>query len=141
MDEASNEPLIDIHVDDQTTSLLKETTKWTRFISIAGIVGVALLLLVILLAGSIIANLWSRLIPAVEGFGNILVVICILIAAVLGLMVTLLYRFSTFTKRALDLQDQQLFNRGLSSLKIYFVINGLIAILTLLASITNLFKI
>ena len=140
MVENSQEPLIDLTVDHDAANSLNETARWTKFISIVGIIGVALLLLCLLFAGTMITTLTSKMMPGFESYTGIVISIVIVVVAILGLMVTLLYRFSTNIKKGIETQDQELFNKGLSSLKTYFIISGVFALLSLLANFGSLFK-
>jgi hypothetical protein len=138
--ENTQEPLIDLDVDYDTKNILTETARWTKFISIVGIIGVGLLLLCLLFAGTMITTLTSKMMPGFEGYTGILISAVIIVVAILGLMVSLLYRFSTLIKKGIEMQDQDAFNRGLSSLKTYFIISGVFAVLSLLANFGNLIK-
>jgi hypothetical protein len=140
MEENSQESLIELNVDYDAGNILKETARWTKFISIIGIIGVALLLLCLLFAGTMITTLTSRMMPGFEGYAGILISVVIIVVAILGLMVSLLYRFSTNIKKGIETQDQEAFNKGLSSLKIYFIISGVFAVISLLANFGSLFK-
>jgi hypothetical protein len=138
--ENTQEPLIDLDVDYDTKNILTETARWTKFISIVGIIGVGLLLLCLLFAGTMITTLTSKMMPGFESYTGILISAVIIVVAILGLMVSLLYRFSTLIKKGIETQDQDAFNRGLSSLKTYFIISGIFAVLSLLANFGNLIK-
>jgi hypothetical protein len=138
--ENTQEPLIDLEVDYDTKNILTETARWTKFISIVGIIGVGLLLLCLLFAGTVITTLTSKMMPGFESYTGILISAVIIVVAILGLMVSLLYRFSTLIKKGIEMQDQDAFNRGLSALKTYFIISGVFAVLSLLANFGNLIK-
>jgi hypothetical protein len=140
MEENSHEPLIDLNVDHDASNSLNETARWTKFISIVGIIGVALLLICLAFAGTMVTALTSKMMPGLESYSGILIGILIIIVAILGLMVSLLYRFSTNIKKGIDTNDQELFNKGLNSLKIYFIISGVFALLSLLTNFTSLIK-
>ena len=140
MEENTQQPLIDLNVDYDAGNILRETTRWTKFISIVGIIGVALILLSLLFAGALITSLSARLLPGMEAFTGLIIFVIIVVVAILGLMVSLLYRFSTLVKKGIETQDQETFNKGLNSLKIYFIISGVFALLSLLANFVNLFN-
>jgi hypothetical protein len=140
MEENSHEPLIDLEVDHDAANSLHETARWTKFISIVGLIGVGLLLLCLLFAGTMITTLTSRMMPGFEGYTGILIFAVIVVVAILGLMVSLLYRFSTNIKKGIETHDQEAFNKGLNSLKTYFIISGVFAVLSLLANFGSLFK-
>ena len=64
-----------------------------------------------------------------------IVVILLLVAAVAVIMAGLLIRGATRMKTALRTKEQSLFNNGLSDLKIFFIIYGVISILGLLGTL------
>jgi hypothetical protein len=140
MEENSQEPLMDLSVDHDATNSLNETARWTKFISIVGIIGVALLLLCLAFAGTMMTTLTSKMMPGFERYTGLLIALFIIVVAIFGLMVSLLYRFSTNIKKGIEMQDQELFNKALNSLKIYFIISGVFAVLSLLTNFSSLFK-
>ena len=129
---------LEMHLDYDGGNTLQETVRWSKFLSIVGFAGLGIYLLVVLIGGSTIAALFQQL-YGVEGSGMIALVIfaIILILAILIFVVLMLYRFSVLTRRGIEMQDQMTFNRGLKSLKIYFIINGIFSILALLAIIVS----
>jgi hypothetical protein len=98
-------------------------------------------MLAIVLGGRGLITIYSRTIPAVETFGGFIIAGVVIMLAILGFLVYMLYRFSSLTRKGMETQDQALFNRGLKGLKIYFLISGIFAILGLLANLFNLAKI
>jgi len=141
MDEIlQEEPLINLNVDYDAGNLLKETARWTKFISISLMICIALFLVVMAFAASALSALYASLIPSLSMLGGALVVIVILVLGVVGFLFFLLYRFSTLIKRGIETQDQELFNKGLSALKTYFIISGAIGILSLLGNLSTFIK-
>ena len=146
MENNQPESLLQMHVDYDGGNILRETVRWSKFLSIVGIVGIAFFALVCLLAGSAMLAAFSTLSPGFEGLasmgGVIVIILCLIVFAVAGYIVFMLYRFSTLTRKAIDTQDQALFAEGMKCLKVYFVINGVLGILSLVSnlySITKLF--
>jgi len=140
MEENTESLLPDLLIDHEVTSNLKETSRWARFIAIVSIIGIALLILCMSIAGSYFIEIYSKILPGVEAYAGILVVIVIISLIILGIMMYFLLRFSSQIRKSIETQDQDLFNKGLYSLQIYFTIGGIIAILTLLNSLKNLVK-
>ena len=144
MENTPNDSLLQMNLDYDGGNILRDTLRWSRFLSIVGFVCLALFLLVILLAGSTILMAISRLFPGLgdmEGLGTAIFVIAIvLIFAVLGYAVYMLYRFSTLTRKGIEQQDQAVFNKGIQSLKTYFLIGGILSILSLLSNISTLIR-
>ncbi|HVM89931.1 MAG TPA: hypothetical protein VMT76_17215 [Puia sp.] len=140
MEQNTNDPLINLNVDDNAGNILKETTRWTKFISIVGIIGVALLLVSLIFAGSVITALSSRIMSGFEALAGVLMFFIVVILAIVGFMVYLLYRFSTLVRKGIETQDQGIFNSGFNVLKIYFIISRVFAICSLLINFSSLFK-
>ncbi|MGZ8553314.1 MAG: hypothetical protein ACXWV8_07910, partial [Chitinophagaceae bacterium] len=65
--------------------------------------------------------------------------VLLLLAVVLGIMSWFLIWGAGRIKSALRMKDQLLFNNGLSDLKTFFIIYGVISIIGLLASLISLF--
>jgi len=120
---------------------LKEAARWCRFLSIVGFIMMGLLFIGGVVAAPTIISLFNSVMPTpfplVAGALIAIVVVVVLFGAFLY---SLLYRFASYTRRAIEANDEALFIKGLRSLKIYFIIYGIIAILGVLVNITNLFR-
>ncbi len=129
---------LEMHLDYDGGNTLQETVRWSKFLAIVGFIGLGIYLLVVLVAGSLISTLVQQR-YSLEGGAlvGLVVVGVIVILAIFAVIVIMLYRFSVLTRRGIALQDQAIFNRGLKSLKIYFMINGVLAVLTLVSTIYN----
>jgi hypothetical protein len=130
--------LLEMHLDYDGGNTLLEAVRWSKFLAIAGIAGIGLLLIAVIVY-----------IPfALEGYGqltpesaNVIAILLITVAFYLAALVAaaiILLRFSRLTKRAMDRQDQLMFNRGLKSLKVTFIILGLLSSLSLAGLIFGL---
>jgi hypothetical protein len=139
MEENTQGSLLSLNVDHDAGNILKETARWAKFISIVGIVGVVVMVLALALAGTYLVTLYSQMFPIIQGFAGAFIFLAFILVAILGFMVYLLYRFSTFIKKGIETQDQIVFNSGLHALKIYFIISGVFAILSLLGNFSKLF--
>jgi hypothetical protein len=137
--EQQKSELLEMHLDYDGGNTLLEAVRWSKFLAIAGIAGIGLLLIAVIVY-----------IPfALEGYGqltpesaNVVAILLITVAVYLAVLVAasiILLRFSRLTKRAMDRQDQLMFNRGLKSLKVTFVILGLLSVLLLAVLIFSLF--
>ena len=139
MEENPQETLLSLNVDYDAGNILKETARWTKFIAVVGIIGVAIVLLALALAGNYITTIYSKMFPGIQIFAGAIIFFAFIVVAILGFMVFLLYRFSTLVKKGIETQDQSIFNNGLNALKIYFIISGVFAILSLLGNFSKLF--
>jgi hypothetical protein len=140
--EQNTSELLEMHLDYDGGNVLRQAVRWSRFLAIVGMFGIGLLLLLVPFAGPQFITLYSTVLPGIEDFMGLILFVFVLILAIAGVLVFMLYRFSILTRRGIETQDQALFNRGLKGLKTYFLINGILALVSLLfniLSITSLF--
>jgi hypothetical protein len=131
----------EMHVDYDGGNILKETVRWTKFISIVGFVGIGLMGLVIIIlgfAGSAIFAYYEQIIPGIAAYQAIVIMFCVIFLGIFAFLVVKLYRFSTLTRKAIEVQDQDMFNKGLQALKVYFTVGGIIAVVGLLINLVSL---
>lgn len=138
MQENVEESLLEMHLDYDGGNILRETVRWSRFLSIVGLVGVGIFILILALLGNTLVTVYSRILPGIEDFGGIIIAAFLAVFGILGVMVWMLYRFSSLTRRGIEMQDQAVFTQGLKSLKIYFLISGIFAIVGLLFNLFSL---
>ena len=144
METNQEDSFLHMHLDYDGGNILQETARWSRFLSIVGIVGLAFFALVFALAGAAAMTAFSTLAPglaSLEGIGGaILIVFLLAFFAVLGFLVYMLYRFSVLTRRGIDQQDQAVFSEGMKCLKTYFLISGIIALLGIALNLYSVAK-
>lgn len=144
MENNQQESFLHMHLDYDGGNILRETVRWSRFLSIVGIVALATFLLAFALAGAALLPALSSLAPGIDslaGLGSALLIIGVLVVlAIFGYLVYMLYRFSVLTRRGIDHQDQASFAKGMACLKIYFLISGIFAFLGLLGNLFSLTK-
>lgn len=144
MENNEQESLLQMHLDYDGGNILRETVRWSRFLSIVGIVGLSIGVLAMALAGTALLTLFSRFSPNLEalaGMGGAIIFITVLLFfAAFGYLAYVLFRFSTLTRRGIDHQDPNSFTEGMRHLKIYFLISGAFAILGLLFNLYSLIK-
>jgi len=139
MDE--NQSILELQVDQSASRSLSDAARWAKFLSIVGFVGMGLLILCLLLARaaiSITIPKFAQPMAREESYG-IVVAIIVLIVAIVCVLMYLLFRGATLIKRGIETKSQETFNNGLSSLKIYFAIYGVFAIVGVLANLIVLF--
>ena len=130
--------LFGMHLDYQGGHTLKETVRWPRFLSVVGIIGLGMLVLALLVVGASISPVVIQYLGMdSEVLAGLAILIMLITFAVLTAMVVMLYRFSVLTRRGIAQQDQETFNSGLNSLRIYFLISGILGILSLLSTVYN----
>lgn len=132
-----------MQVDDVGAGLLRETTRWTKFMAIVLIVAVLLCVLFFSFYGSAIVAAFSTLGLNNEMFNaasGILIVVAIIVVAVVGFLCYCLYTFSVQTRKAVDFQDQIALEKGIAALKNYFLVSGVVGILGVLSELLQLFQ-
>jgi hypothetical protein len=144
MENNQEESILHMHLDYDGGNILKETVRWSRFLSIVGIVGISLGAFVFALMGTALIAVFSRLVPGLETFGEVggtlIIVTMLVVFAISGYVVYMLYRFSVLTRRGIQQQDPAVFAEGMKCLKIYFVVSGIFAILGLLINLLSITK-
>lgn len=135
---------MDLQVDSGVQQQLYESAKWSRFISIVMFIAAGLILIAGVIGGAAFSGTVRRMGGSYrllgEFGGPLLIVFIVLIAVVIGLVYYFLYNFSEKIKNALTTESRQDLNAGLRSLKTFFIISTVLAALSLLNSIVNLFN-
>jgi hypothetical protein len=142
MENLQEQSLLQMNLDYDGGHILHETVRWSRFLSIVGIIAISLMVLVFALAGTALVAALPTLMPSIAGLADlgtaIIVLVLLVVFVILGYTVFMLYRFSVLTRRGIDRQDQAAFTEGIKCLKIYFIISGIFAILGLLGDFASL---
>ncbi|GGB24618.1 hypothetical protein [Puia dinghuensis] len=142
MENNQEDSFLQMHLDYDGGHILHETVRWSRFLSIVGMVVLAICVLAFALAGTTLLAAFSRLAPGIEGLEGLgpalLIVAVLLVVAIFGFVVFMLYRFSVLTRRGIEQQDQAVFAEGMKCLKIYFLTSGILALLGLLLNLFSL---
>ena len=138
MEENTPESLLDMHLDYDGGNRLLETVRWSRFLSISGMICIGLFTLALVISGPKVIALYDESYPGLENFVVPIIILFLLLIGALCVLVLMLYRFSTMTRKGIDGRDQAMFNQGLKGLKTYFLISGVMAILGLLFDILTL---
>ena len=133
MEENTNleESFFDLHISEGLQWSLTQAAKWARLIAFfaSGIMLLVLAYLVILFQ-----------MPQVAANGLITYTIIALIAvlAVIGCIIGMLINFASKIKRGISEQDIESVEKGMASLKFYFVIAGILYIIFILFFILGL---
>lgn len=140
----NNQPdsFLQMHLDNDSGNILRETVRWSRFLSVVGIIALSFFLLIFLVGYSEVVASLSRLNSAMEGLESLgsaivigIVAVCF---AILGYTVYMLYRFSTLVRRGIEQQDQAVFSEGMRCLKVYFIVGAAFSFIGLLGNIFSL---
>lgn len=140
MEETSVFEKFELHLDESAKDFLKETAKWSYFLSIIGFIGIGFFVIIALFAGSIFSTMGSTVpgMGAMAGsFGIILSGIYLAIAAVYFLPVYYLNKFAVNAKRAFRENDSQALTNSFEYLKSHYKFIGIfmLSILVLYALI------
>jgi hypothetical protein len=136
-------PSTDLPVDDSAASCLKETSSWTRFLAICFVVVIGFMVLgllgLIVAKDMIVSSLEKTSLP-VGGLGvAVLIFVLAILIIIMAVLISFLFQFSNQTARGVIRQDQYALEKGISGLKNYLILSGVIAILSLIATLCKLF--
>ncbi|RFM28961.1 hypothetical protein [Deminuibacter soli] len=135
--------LLDLQLDEVAVPALKEASRWTKFISITCMIGLAVLLLSCLLAGASLIAAFSRMpglgTAALMGMGKYMLFVLVLVIAGIGGTITwMMYTFAASTRQAVDFNDQKALEKGINALRNYLMISAIFGILGLLINLLQL---
>ena len=101
MEETSVFEKFELQLDQTAKDFLKETAKWAYFLSIVGFVGIGLMLVIAVFAGTIFASMGSAMGGAFgSSFGAAMGFVYVFIAAIYFFPVFYLFKFSVNAKKA-----------------------------------------
>jgi hypothetical protein len=139
-DQSQQPGLFEMEVDNEARFSFYETAKWARFLGIVALVGLALLVLVFIILGNRIAYELSGLFPGeLGGAGTVIVIFMLILIAICSVLIYFLFKASNGIRLGINTNNQEAFNEGLNALKVYFMIYGIISILTTLSSFFKAF--
>lgn len=130
--------LLEMHLDYDGGNTLQEAVRWSKFLSIVGICGIGLLLLAVGIGAPVAIETYGQLMPDGAGIVGLVLVALVVYFLALGWAAIMLLRFSGLTRRGMETQDQKTFNRGLKSLKVFFIITCGAILLQLAANVYTL---
>lgn len=136
MEETSVFEKFELQLDQTAKDFLKETAKWAYFLSIVGFVGIGLMLVIAVFAGTIFASMGSAMGGAFgSSFGAAMGFVYVFIAAIYFFPVFYLFKFSVNAKKAFRENDSEALSSSLGYLKSHYKFIGIFmaAILALYA--------
>ena len=117
-------------LNQQSRMFLKETAKWASFLSIIGFIGIGLMILLGLFAGTLFSNLpQAQEIPF--DFGMTMTITYLILALVYFFPIMYLYKFSQRMKMALSTKDDENLAAAFESLKSHYKFIGVFTIIML----------
>lgn len=134
---------MDLEIDNQVRQQFYDAARWTKFISIVMFVACGLLLIFGTIGGAALYSVVKKM-GAASGLlgelsGALFITIILLVTVVLAIVYYFLFNFSRKVKNALLSENTEELNAGLRSLKTFFIITTVFAILSLLNSIASMF--
>ena len=128
--------LLELQIDPTASALLREASKWAKFLAIMGFILCGFLVFAGIFAGTLFSsfsNMGSQYggSPMPATMGGLMTGFYIIMALVYFFPCLFLYRFSTKTQVALRSNDQQQLISSLSNLKSYFKFIGILTIIWL----------
>ena len=136
-----NQSFLELQVDQTAAKNLSDVARWARFLSITGFVCMSLMVIFFVSMQSRLAAAMSQIVPGFSDLNGIGVLLAIIIiaAAVGCLLLYFLFRGSTLIKRGIETKNQEVFNTGLASLKAYFTMYGILAIVVFITNLVSIF--
>ena len=135
MEQTNEETLFNLQLDHDSGSHLKETAKWSRFLSIISFICIGFGLVAIVFGAQAMSEVIRKAMPGMEAFSGVMVGAIGVALVILTWTTILLYRFSNLTSEGIRRQDQELFRNGIKALKNYFTIYGFFSVLGLLINV------
>ncbi len=131
----------ELSIDREVAVQLAETAKWTRFIGITFFVCCGLMLLMVAFGSQYFSQVFERfsLPMGSEGF-MVMAIVMVIVTAVLAVVAWCMLNFGNKVKAGIQTENTELFNRGLNSMKLYFIIAGAFGILSLLGTAKELLE-
>ena len=148
MDQLPNDILsteAELRIESETAGYLVETSKWAKFIAITFFIVTGLVILFFLSYSSALSGLYTRRSYSYgsdyeQGFFIGMVIVMILVVVIVGVTYYFLLNFANKMRSGVDTENIELVNNGLRSLKIHFVIIGILLILGVLVALYNISK-
>jgi Na+-driven multidrug efflux pump len=136
-----NQSILELQVDQTASKNLSDATRWAKFLSITGFVCMGLMVICFIALQSQIASALSQVVPGFSDIGSfgMLISVIVIAAGLVCLLMYFLFRGSTLVKKGIETKSQETFNNGLASLKAYFIMYGVLAVIGLIINLVSIF--
>ena len=135
-----NEQLFTFPVETSVQRSLASASTWARFLAILGFVFIGLILILFAIAGAGAITALERVMPFdMAAMAGLLIVVVLIVCAVIGVLCYLLIRGANLTKKGIITNDQAVFNAGLASYRTYFMLYGILSVISFLINLIGLF--
>ncbi|MGO4773880.1 hypothetical protein ACEN2I_19710 [Flavobacterium sp. W22_SRS_FK3] len=128
MEETSVFEKFELHLEQSAKDFLKETAKWAYFLSILGFIGVGIMVIIALFAGTLFSTLGSTVpgMGSVGGsFGVMIGVVYFALAGIYFFPVYYLNKFAANAKRAFRENDSEALTNSFEYLKSHYKFIGI----------------
>lgn len=119
-----------MELQQEALNNLNETSKWTNFLAIMGFIFIGLMIVLGFFIGSIFSEMVENQ-PNMPFSGTVLGFIYLMMGLIYFFPVLYLYKFSTFTKKALMHHNTNDLNEAFKNLKSHYRFMGIITIVIL----------
>jgi hypothetical protein len=136
-----NQSILELQVDQTASKNLSDVTRWAKFLSITGLVCMGVMVIFFIVMRSKIASALSQLIPGfseIDSFG-MLISIVVIGAGLVCVLMYFLFRGSVLIRKGIESKNQEVFNNGLASLRAYFTMYGVLAVIGLVINMVSIF--
>ena len=136
-----NQSILELQVDQTASKNLSDVTRWAKFLSVTGFVCMGLMVICFIAMQSQITSLLSQLVPEFTDLGNlggVLIAVIVIVAGIVCLLMYFLFKGSILIKKGIETKSQEIFNNGLASLKAYFIMYGILAIIGLISNLVSI---
>jgi hypothetical protein len=137
-----NQSILELQVDQTASKNLSDVTRWAKFLSVTGFVCMGLMVICFIAMQSQVTSLLSQLVPEFTDLGNlggVLIAVIVIVAGIVCLLMYFLFKGSILIKKGIETKSQEIFNNGLASLKAYFIMYGILAIIGLISNLVSIF--
>jgi hypothetical protein len=122
----------ELELNETAKGFLKETAKWAYFLSILGFIGVGLMVILALFAGTIFGKVGSMMPGGMgmlgAGFGMVMAFFYMLMAALYFFPVYYLFKFASNAKTALQSEDTETLTTSFRYLKSHYKFIGILMV-------------
>lgn len=134
MEETSVFEKFELQLDESAKDFLKETAKWAYFLSIIGFIGIGLLVLIAIFAGtffSLMSNTVPGMAAAGGSFGFMFSIIYLIMALLYFFPVYFLNKFASNAKKAFRDNDSEALTNSFQYLKSHYKFIGILTVILL----------
>jgi hypothetical protein len=131
-----------LQIDSDTSTHISGAGKWAKFIAIVAFCACGIGLMVALFGATFFERAFAQFLPGAFRFAGagtgIFILLLFIVIGVMVYIYYLLYNFGQKAPAAVEQGDHNLLAKSLQSLKIYFIISTVLAMLSLLLTLMTM---